>query len=50
MTNKTKMSFPPRIIVRGKLQRESSRFIDIFWTPACAGVTVCLFHYLFKHQ
>jgi len=36
--------------VRDKLQRESSRFISVFWTPACAGVTVWLFHYLIKHQ
>jgi hypothetical protein len=31
-------------------KRESSVNLDVKWTPACAGVTDGMFHYLIKHQ
>jgi hypothetical protein len=42
VTNTAKLSFPRK--------RESSRFVNVFWTPACAGVTIGLFHCSFKKQ
>jgi len=32
------LSFPPFDFAQNKLRRESSLF-EVFWTPACAGVT-----------